>query len=96
MAMIVGTWEVGRLVQVKQLLCNAVREGGRLSATGNKTTTHVQQYVVNYLNSNGITGATSSNVTFQDLTNPGVTDPTGATQMDRLRVLVTVSYSSFR
>jgi Flp pilus assembly protein TadG len=96
LVMIVGVWEVGRLVEVKQLLCNAVREGGRQAATGNQTTAQVQQYVVNYLATNGISGVTASNVTFQDLTNPGVTDPTGATQMDRLRVSVTVNYSSFR
>jgi hypothetical protein len=35
-------------------------------------------------------------VTFQDLTNPAVTDPTQASQMDRLRVSVTVPYTAFR
>ncbi len=96
MTLVVGAWEVGRLVEVKQLLCNAVREGGRQAATGTQTTAQVQQYVVNYLTTNGITGVTTSMVTFQDLTNPGVTDPTGATQMDRLRVSVTVPYTTFR
>jgi Flp pilus assembly protein TadG len=94
--MIVGTWEVGRLVEVKQLLCNAAREGGRQAATGTQTTAQVQQYVVNYLTQNGIPGVTTANVTFQDLTTPSVTDPTQAVQMDRLRVSVTVPYSSFR
>ncbi len=93
--LIVGVWEVGRMVEVKQLLCNAVREGGRQAATGTQTTAQVQQYVVNYLTTNGIKAATTD-VTFQDLTNPGVTDPSGASQMDRLRVSVTVPYSNFR
>src|SRR6516225_3805903 len=94
--LIVGLWEVGRLVEVKQLLCNAVREGGRQAATGTTTTAQVQQYVVNYLTINGISGVTTSMVTFQDLTNPAVTDPTQASQMDRLRVSVTVPYTAFR
>ncbi len=96
MTLIIGAWEVGRLVEVKQLLCNAVREGGRQAATGSATTDQVQQYVINYLNTNGITGVTTSMVTFQDLTNPSVTDPTAAAQMDRLRVSVTVPYTAFR
>jgi Flp pilus assembly protein TadG len=94
--LIVGLWEVGRMVEVKQLLCNAVREGGRQAATGQTTTAQVQQYVINYLNTNGITGISTTNVTFQDLTNSSVTDPTQATQMDRLRVSVTVPYSAVR
>jgi len=94
--LIIGAWEVGRLVEVKQLLCNAVREGGRQAATGNQTTAQVQQYVVNYLTTNGISGVTTSMVTFQDLTNNAVKDPTNATQMDRLRVSVTVPYTTFR
>src|SRR5207245_1806506 len=94
--LIVGAWEVGRLVEVKQLMCNAVREGGRQAATGTQTTAQVQQYVVNYLNTNGLSGVATSAVAFHDLTNPSVTDPTQAAQMDRLRVSVTLSYSSFR
>jgi Flp pilus assembly protein TadG len=96
MILLVGVWEVGRMVEVKQLMCNAVREGGRQAASGTQTTAQVQQYVVNYLTTNGISGASASNVTFQDITNPSVTDPTLAAQMDRLRVSVTLPYSSFR
>ena len=94
--LIVGAWEVGRLVEVKQLMCNAAREGGRQASTGTSTTAQVQQYVVNYLNTNGLSGVPTSAVTFQDLTNSSVTDPTQASQMDRLRVSVTLNYSSFR
>jgi Flp pilus assembly protein TadG len=94
--LVMGAWEVGRLVEVKQLLCNAVREGGRQAATGRQTTAEVQQYVVNYLTMNGLTGVTTEMVTFTDLTNTAVQDPTAATQMDRLRVSVTVPYTTFR
>jgi Flp pilus assembly protein TadG len=94
--LVMGAWEVGRLVEVKQLLCNAVREGGRQAATGNQTTAQVQQYVVNYLTMNGLTGVTTEMVTFTDVTNTQVQDPTFASQMDRLRVSVTVPYTIFR
>ena len=94
--LVIGAWEVGRLVEVKQLLCNATREGGRQAATGNVSADQVKQDVVNYLTINGISGVTTSMVTFQDLTNPAVKDPTNATQMDRLRVSVTVPYTVFR
>jgi Flp pilus assembly protein TadG len=94
--MLVGAWEVGRIIEVQQLLCNAVREGGRQASSGTQTTAQVQQYVVNYLNANGLTDVTATDVTFQDLTNPGTTDPTQAAQLDRLRVSVTLPYSRFR
>src|SRR5207248_97455 len=32
--LLLGTWEVARLVQVHAILCNAVREGARLAAQG--------------------------------------------------------------
>ena len=32
--LLLGTWEVGRLVQVYQILCSSVREGARLAAQG--------------------------------------------------------------
>ncbi len=46
---LLGIWEVGRMVEVQQNLYNAVREGGRQASTGQKTIAQVQQTVVNYL-----------------------------------------------
>src|SRR4051812_13140368 len=80
--MLAGVWEVGRYVEVQQLLSTAVREGGRQAATGNKNLAAVQQCVANYLNKNGISNVATSDVTFQNLTNPGATDPMNAAQMD--------------
>ena len=34
--LLIGLWEVGRLVEVEQFLNNAVREGGRQASTGMK------------------------------------------------------------
>ncbi len=48
--LLLGVWEVGRLVEVEQHLNNAVREGARQASTANVNTAGVQQVVVNYLN----------------------------------------------
>lgn len=46
MMFLVGIWEVGRMVQVKQLCVNATREGARLAALGfNVNTTGAFSYV---------------------------------------------------
>lgn len=94
--MLVGVWEVGRLVEVQQLLCNAVREGGRQASTGNKDLASVQQYVVNYLNTNGISKVSKTDVTFTNLTDTTRKDPTDAEQLDQLRVSVTVPADNVR
>jgi Flp pilus assembly protein TadG len=58
-----GVWELGRLVQVTQIISNAAREGGRLSATGTLsaselTTTgtayQIQRAVGNYIQNAGL------------------------------------------
>lgn len=94
--LIMGVWEVGRMVEVQQLLVNAVREGGRQASTGIRTTTNVKNYVVTYLNANGIPSAKASDVTVENLTDPSRSDPTTAEQMDHLRVTVVIPYSSIR
>src|SRR5687767_14290775 len=93
---IVGIWEVGRMVQVQQMLANSTREGGRQAAAGRSDATTVRQFVVNYLNMNGLTGVTLGDVTLTNLTNASRSDPRNAEQLDQFRVTVTVSYSSIR
>src|SRR5262249_27198087 len=65
--LLVGLWEVGRLVEVQQLLANAAREGGRQASTGNVNAAGVQATVVSYLTRNNIPCSTS-NVTVTNLT----------------------------
>ncbi|VTT96409.1 TadE family protein OS=Pirellula staleyi (strain ATCC 27377 / DSM 6068 / ICPB 4128) GN=Psta_2074 PE=4 SV=1: TadE [Gemmataceae bacterium] len=83
-----GMWEVGRLVQVKQIVSNAAREGARLAAQGytiNSTGTPIEVYatsgaynvkntVYQYLISMGLKSLQPADVTvtFQ------FTSPTGA------------------
>jgi Flp pilus assembly protein TadG len=95
MPLLLGTWEVGRLLQVQQLLQNAAREGGRQAATGRVNTAGVQQAVVNYLTNNGITCSTT-NVTVTNLTSAARPDPSNCNQLDEFQVTVTIPFNSVR
>ena len=96
LVVITGVWEVGRMVQVQQLVANAAREGGRQASAGQKDPTTVRQYVVNYMNMNGVTGVDLTMVTLTNITNSARTDPTTAMQLDQYRLTVTVPYSVIR
>jgi Flp pilus assembly protein TadG len=75
--MLIGIWEVGRLVQVQQLVSNAAREAARIAAqgytldsSGNTTqvmtstgSINLQQTVYNYLYAAGLTTLQSTDVT---------------------------------
>ena len=93
--LLIGLWEVGRLVEVEQLMNNAVREGARQASTGNKNAAGVQQDVANYLTVNGITCSTS-NVTVTNKTSAARNDPTTANQLDQFHVEVQIPFDSVR
>jgi Flp pilus assembly protein TadG len=96
MPLLVGTWEVGRMVQVQQLLFNAAREGARQAAAGQLTAAGVQQAVVNYMAFNGFSSVTTSNVTVTNLTSSSRSNPVTANQMDEFQVTVSIPFSSVR
>lgn len=93
---LMGIWEVGRMVEVQQILTNACREGGRQASTGVKTIAQVQADVVNYLTRNGITSVKTSDVIVENITAPSRAEPSTAEQLDRFRVMVSVSVDSVR
>ena len=93
---ILGIWEVGRMVSAQQIVANAAREGGREIAAGQTSAATIQQYVVNYCNMNGLTGVTTSMVTLTNVTNSANTDPSSCNQLDQWHVTVTVPYSSIK
>lgn len=93
--LIFGVWEVSRLINVQQVMCNAVREGGRQVSTGVRSYAEIKQVVVNYLAEQNIT-ITTSDVSIANSTNASNTDPTVAAQLDRFRVTVTVAIASVR
>jgi Flp pilus assembly protein TadG len=101
-----GLWDVGRMVEVQQLVNNAAREGARLAAIGSMldpTTgterdiyaTDVQQTVTNYLARNGI-NTTGITVQFANLDNPGARDPYLAQHLEHLRVSVQLPSGNVR
>jgi len=93
--LLIALWEVGRLLEVQQLVANAAREGGRQASTGNVNTAGVQNVVASYLTRNGIPCATS-NVTVTNLTSSSRSDPTTANQFDQFQVTVTIPFDSVR
>ena len=92
--LILGTWEVGRMVEVSQILNNAAREGGRSASTGQYTNSQVQQTVLNYLKNAGLP-STLATATVTDLTTPGA-DCTTAAELDQLQIKVTIPFTAVR
>ncbi|MBX7075652.1 MAG: pilus assembly protein [Pirellulales bacterium] len=92
-----GVWEVGRLVQVQQLLTNAAREGARAAAGGyiNGTpvsTTTVENNVRTYLYASGLpsTAVLGTQVNVTNLSGNSWTHPSDALPLDAFRVTVTI------
>jgi Flp pilus assembly protein TadG len=59
-ALFFGSVEFGRVIMIQHLLTNASREGARLAAVDDVTSTDVQQSVAAYLSNSSISSATIS------------------------------------
>lgn len=94
LTLLLGTWEMGRYVEVQQILANACRVGGRMAASGQYTNSQVQQGILNYLQ-NASLPSTSATVTVADLTTPGL-DATLANELDQLKVTVSIPFTAVR
>ena len=123
--LMLGLWEVGRLVEVQQVACNAAREGARDASIGQANLQAVTSNVLVYLqsaepsafgyghstsiispvvtlpaNTYGFTCWDNTanrelfTVTFTDVTNPLVTDPTGMAQLDVFTINVSYPFAS--
>src|SRR5262245_51450286 len=93
--LLLGIWEVGRLVQVQQLTNNAAREAGRQASTGKRTADEVKQAALNYLTRAGINTA-GATVTLTNITEATRADPTAANQMDRFRITLNLPFDNVR
>jgi Flp pilus assembly protein TadG len=93
-----GIWEVGRMVQVSQVLYNAAREAARQASTSNTTLPTIQTSVQAYIQGAQpqISNYSGFSVAFADLTNSGVTDPTNCTQLDKFTITVTMPFDNVR
>ncbi|MGD9723027.1 MAG: TadE/TadG family type IV pilus assembly protein [Pirellulales bacterium] len=92
-----GIWEVGRVVQVNQIVINAAREGARLAAGGYVnsvpvTSTMVTTAVQDYMLSAGLpaTAVNNSTVTLNCQASPSWSDPSAANPLDAFQVTVTI------
>jgi Flp pilus assembly protein TadG len=96
--MMFGVWEVGRIIQVKQMMVNSAREGARLAAGGYTvnsqpvTNAMVQQAVKDYLRGAGLPANCYNNaqVTLTCLASPAWVNPSDAHPMDKFRLNVRI------
>jgi Flp pilus assembly protein TadG len=103
---ILGIWELGRMIQIYQVVANAAREGVRQAASAKYTNTQVQQDVLQYLLYNGVPMSDTlpnSSVTLAN-TNATITvtvanstnNALGAAQFTPMTVTVQVPVKNFR
>jgi Flp pilus assembly protein TadG len=92
--LLMGIIEVGRLVEMQQVLSNAAREGARQASTAQLGNSQVQDVVTEYISVAGFSTANVT-VTVQDLTKPG-TDVAQAYYLDHLQVSIAYPYSNVR
>jgi Flp pilus assembly protein TadG len=97
LVLLMGVWEVGRFIQITQILDNAAREGARVAAGGyvngvSVTVATVQQSVRDYLTSAGLPTAAVSGavISVNCLASPSWTDPYSALPLDPFTVTVTI------
>ncbi len=91
--LLLGVWEVGRMIEVNQVLDNAAREGARLAASGQGTNDQAKQATLDYLQCNGLPTQNAA-VTVTNLTSGS--DASAATQLDQLQVQVSIPFSDVR
>jgi Flp pilus assembly protein TadG len=91
---VLGVLEIGRYVEVYQVINAAAREGARQASTGQMTNAQVITAVTGCVQAAGLP-TNQLTVTVSDLTNPG-TDVSQATILDNLQVTVSLPYANLR
>jgi Flp pilus assembly protein TadG len=95
--LMLGVWEVGRLIQVDQIVINSAREGARFAAGGYVngtpvTASMVQQAARDYLTAAGLPSAAVSGaqVNLVCQASPSWTNPSDALPLDKFQVTVVI------
>ena len=111
LTLLMGTWELGRVIQVQQVMVNAAREGARIAAQGqvinltgaytqiqvSSGSPNVNTTVLDYMQGAGITNTSGMTVAFAFLNgNTGNTQPYQGTKSQRFSVTLTVPYNNVR
>jgi Flp pilus assembly protein TadG len=97
MTLLLGVWEVGRMLEINATMTNAVREGVRFAAGGvwngqPVTVAMVEQQVKDYLTAAGFPPAAVDGavVTVTNLSGSSWINPCDASPLDHFRVTVTI------
>ncbi len=103
LGLLMGVWEIARMVELKRVLQSAAREGARQASTGSMTNTQVTaatklflQVALNDADSTGAKGIAAANnatIGVSNVTSPGV-DASNANQLDQLKVSVSINYNT--
>jgi Flp pilus assembly protein TadG len=91
---VLGLLEMGRYIEVRQILTSAAEEGARQASAGQVTNAQVVNIVTGCVAASGLP-TTGITITVADLTNPG-TDVSQATCLDNLQVTVTLPFVNVR
>jgi Flp pilus assembly protein TadG len=94
LTLLLGIWEVGRMIEIQQILYNAAREGGRQAASGELTNAQVQDAVTDSLQTSGVP-VPNVVVTVKDLDTPA-NDVSNANYLDRIQITVTIPIADVR
>jgi len=96
--LLVGLLEVGRIVQINEIVTNAAREGARSASTGINNYSTVRTTITNYLTQAGITNQTGITISITDVTQGSGTsfDPSTAAWLDQLQVTITLPLNNVR
>src|SRR5262249_27745573 len=95
LTLVVGIWEIGRMVETQQIISNAAREGGRQAAAGSLTNSQVITVVRTYIEEN-LPAAAGDNATITVTNLTSGLDAGSANQLDHLQISITVNYNDVR
>ena len=94
LTLLLGIWEVGRMIEIQQIMYNAAREGGRQAASGELTNAQVQAAVIDSMQTSGLP-VTHVVVTVKDFDTPA-NDVSNANYLDRIQITVTIPFADVR
>ena len=94
LTLLLGIWEVGRMIEIQQILHNAAREGGRQASTGQLTNSEVQDAVIDSLQTAGLP-INNVVVTVKNLDTPA-NDVSNANYLDRIQITATIPIADIR
>jgi Flp pilus assembly protein TadG len=91
-----GIWEMGRMVDVQQIVSNGAREAGRMASTSNMSNTAVISATRDYLKRAGLPTAAGDNAIITIVNKDSGLDAVSANQLDRFEITIKVYYNDVR